>query len=440
MEIYETAKMVLSEAKKCGATGARVAASETHSYSVELEQGNVRPQVNHGRNMILVVYVGERTAMVQSLTTTEAGLKRIALKAVEMARASMEDPFARLSEEILWPKDMERLRRQIDKVDLSPMPSLVELTQYTRALEDAVMSQKGITKTESVSAGVRHGRSVLMTSKGFVGFGENTGYGLSIDAVAGDGDHMVQGSDGDLKTHRSDLRSPMAVGLLAAERALMRLGSSSFAGGRMPVVFDRRSSNSIIGSLIAATFGSNVFSDNSFLKEYLGKRICSEMITIADNPFIPRMGNSRMYDGEAVASRYTPVVMGGILQMWLTSLESSGQLNVPETGHSGNRLANVVVSNGVLTREELISDISQGLLVTATLGHGANITTGDYSCGAEGFLIQNGKVARPVDEMTIAGNLLEMFSTMCPANDRDASLSFSAPSMRIENMMVAGKN
>ena len=207
----------------------------------------------------------------------------------------------------------------------------------------------------------------------------------------------------------------------------------------MPVIFDWRSAKAVISPLLAAMFGENVFSDNSFLKEYLGKRICPETIMIVDDPHIPRFGNSRVYDGDAVASRFVPVVVGGILQMWLTSLKSAAQLGVSPTGHSGNHLSNIIVGNGVHARDELMSGIAQGLLVTETMGHGANVTTGDFSCGAEGFLIEHGKVCRPVDEMTIAGNLIDMCRTMQVANDRDERLTFSVPSIYIERMMVAGK-
>ena len=440
MDVYESAKTLLLEAKKSGATGVRIASGERHSYSVVLEQGNASPEIRHGRYIILVVYVGARTALVETSTTTEQGLKRLAEKAVEMARASMEDPFAGLSDASLWPKDVEEMRKMLDKMDRTALPTLKELTDLAHALEDAAMSQKGIMRTESALAGVQYGRSVFMTSKGFEAFGEGTRYVLSTDAVAGSGETMVQGSDGDSRTHRSDLKNPLSIGLLAAERALARVGASSFSGGLMPVVFDRLVAQALISPLLSATLGSNVYADNSFLKEHLGRRICSDMITIVDDPHIPRMNNSRIYDSDGVASKHMPIILGGILQMWLTSLKSAAQLGVMPTGHGGGHLGNVIVRNGECSQNELMADIRRGFYVTRVMGLNANTTTGDFCCGAQGFLIEDGKVARPIDQMTIAGSLLEMLKSMEIANDRDERRTFSAPSLRIESMVVAGKS
>ena len=147
MDIHQTAKTLLFEAKKCGATGARVASSESHGYSVVLEQGNARPEINHDRDALLVVYVGQRTAVVRTSTTTEVGLRRLAQKAVEMARGSMEDPFASLAEEALWPRDVARLQKMLDKVDPNPLTTLDELTKSVLEIEDASMSKKGIKRT-----------------------------------------------------------------------------------------------------------------------------------------------------------------------------------------------------------------------------------------------------------------------------------------------------
>ncbi len=440
MTIYETAQFLLRQAKKNGATGSCVLVSEVDAYGILREQGNERPEITHKRKMSLEVHVGRRVAHVSGSAGSRESLTRLLLKAVEMAKASTEDPFASVAGEPLWPRDMARLSDSLDLVDRSLLPSLCELSQTAHALEDAALSQKGITRTEGVSSAALRKYEITMNSEGFTGLSERTTHVRSVEAVAGDGEHMVEGSDMDVRIHRSDLRSSLSIGTLAAERALAQVGTTSVPGGRMPVVFDKLISSSLIGALLAGITGSRVYSKSTFLKEYLGERICDPSITIIDHPHIPRMGKSRLYDADGVGARYLPIVVDGVLKTWLTSLKSSVKLAVRCTGHGGNTSGNIIVGNGIVSQRELIADIPRGLLITSLLGHGANIETGNYSYGAKGFLIENGKICRPVDEMTIAGNLLDAFGRMRVANDRDMRLSVSVPSIRVDDVTVAGKN
>ncbi|TSC62255.1 MAG: PmbA protein [Parcubacteria group bacterium Gr01-1014_48] len=440
MEICDIGKMLLSAAKKHGATGARVIAGEEHSYGVVLEQGNVRPEITHSRWFTFAVHVGLRTATVATTTSSLAGLDRLAQKGVEMARASSDDPYAFLSNESLWQKNIDGLRTYLDLYDRSPRPTLAELEDSARALEDAVLSQEGITRIEGAVSAAVYRHDILLTSAGFEFEGEATSYMHGAGAVAGDGEAMVEGSKIETTTHRTNLRTPEQIGLIAAKRALARRGACSVSGGRMPVVFDILSSPQIISALFSAISGENVYSENTFLKEFLGKRICNEPIQIADHPHLPRMNKSRICDEDGVASRYTPIVVDGVLKTWLTSLKSAAKLGVVCTGHGGGQTGNIIVDNGDLSRDELIEDIPRGLLVTHLLGRGVDLPTGDYSFGAAGFLIENGKVSRPVDEMTIAGNLLDLFRTMRVANDRDMREAVSVPSIRVEDVTVAGKS
>lgn len=380
-----------------------------------------------------------RTATVATTTSSLVGLDRLAQKAVEMARVSSDDPYALLSDASLWPQNVEALRAYLDLCDSSPRPTLVEFEDWSRALEDAALSLQGVTRTEGATSALVHAHGILLTSEGFESEGEYTSYVHGVEAVAGNGENMVQGSKMEVMTHRADLQTPMAIGLIAAGRALARVGACSVAGGRMPVVFDILSSPRIISALFSAISGGAVYSGNTFLKEFLGKRICEQPITIADHPHLPRMNKSRICDEDGVAARYTPIVVDGTLKTWLTSLKSAAKLGVRCTGHGGGNSGNSIVDNGDLSRDELIEDISRGFLVMHLLGHGVDLPTGNYSFGAEGFLIENGRVGRAIDEMTIAGNLLDVFRTMRVANDRDVRQAVSVPSIRVDDVTVAGK-
>ena len=206
----------------------------------------------------------------------------------------------------------------------------------------------------------------------------------------------------------------------------------------MPVIFDREMSSSLIGALLWAIYGSSIYDKSSFLFEKLGEQIFRPGIVIVDNPFIPRGRRSRLYDQETVRSKRYHVIDNGVLTMYLTSIESGAKLGIPSTGHASGS-SNVTLMRGTQTLEELIGSIDRGLLVTDLLGHGPNIATGDYSSGAAGMLIENGGVTRPVNEVTIAGNLLDMFRMLIPASDMsDDGGTVNAPTCLVGEMTVAG--
>jgi len=439
MNAMETSKILLHAAKRHGATGARVGVKEAYAYGVRVEQGNESPEISHERKIGLVVYVGDRNAMVGGSATSKKGLTALARKAVEMARVSTPDPYSFLAPEELWAAGISERTPALEVFDTAPPPTLKELAGMAHAIEEGALSCNGVSRTEITEADFVCTHTLLATSNGFIGEHARTHYDLGGVAIAGAGEQMVSGTESDERTHREDLKDPSAIGRIAGERASRRLGSASMAGGVMPVVFDALVSPQILGTFLSAISGDAVYLGQTFLKNMLHERICPPDVTIIDYPNLPRMIGSHLYDGDGVGIYFLKIVKEGVLKSWLTSLKSAAQLSVRCTGHEGG-IGNVILENTPISRQDLIADISRGFLVTNLLGYGADLVTGTYSVGAEGFLIENGAIGRPIDEMTIAGNMLDVFRTMRVANDRYVQWQISAPSIRVDNVMVAGKN
>jgi PmbA protein len=244
----------------------------------------------------------------------------------------------------------------------------------------------------------------------------------------------------------ADLREPADVGKRAGERAVKRLGAKKMPTGCCPVVFDPRVARSFISHLLGAISGPSIARGTSFLKDRLGERIFPEAITILDDPHRERGLRSKPFDGEGIANRRRAVIDKGVLTTWLLDLRSARQLGLKTTGHAARGTAsppspsatNVWIKAGSLGPKELIADIESGFYVTEMMGMGVNGVTGDYSRGAAGFWIEKGEIAFPVSEMTVAGNLKEMFARLVAANDLEFKAGVDSPTLRIDDLTVAG--
>jgi PmbA protein len=389
----------------------------------------------------LRVFIGKRQAAVASTDLSERALNALAERAVAMARETPEDPYCGLA-----PREL--LAKSWPSLDLEDAhePTAELLVDLAKNCEGAAREVKGITNSEGASAGWGRGAVALVTSEGFAGAYASTNVSVSVSVLAGEGTHMERDYDFSSAHHLADLADPQAVGRSAAERTLKRLNPRKVKSQAVPVVYDPRVSNSLIGHLVGAINGVSIARGTSFLKDKMGQHIFPAGTRVVDDPHIVRGVRSKPFDGEGVANRAMNLIEDGVLKTWLLDSASARQLGLTTTGHAARgtggppspSVSNLYLVPGKVTPEGLIADIAEGFYVTELIGMGVNGVTGDYSRGAAGFWIENGKITYPVSEVTIAGNLNAMFAEIRPANDLIFKYGTNAPTLRIEGMTVAG--
>ena len=438
------AARALQAAAKAGADAADVLVTGGESVEVDVREGALEHlQRSDGFSLGLRVLLGKRQAVVSVGDPEHMNLVEAAERAVAMAKVAPEDPHIGLAGPEQVAKDWPDLDLACDK-----LPDVEELKERALACEEAALAVKGVTK--SVGAGASASRSAvfLAASNGFAGGYVRTGVGVSAAVIAGEGAEMQRDYAYDSKIHDEDLRSPEDVGREAGERAVRRLNPKkpeSIAGA--PVIFEQRVAGSIAGHLAGAINGRTIARGASFLKDSMGQRIMPSSVRVIDDARMPRGDASKPFDGEGLPTTRLDVVDGGELRAWLLDLASARQLGLESNARARRRLTeppspgntNFYIANGEATPEELIRSVKRGVLVTELIGMGVNIVTGDYSRGASGFWIENGEIAYPVSEMTIAGNLKDMFLNLTPANDLAFLGSRNAPTLLVEGMTIAGQ-
>ncbi len=316
----------------------------------------------------------------------------------------------------------------------------------TRA-EDAGLAVKGVAKSGGASASAGIGGMVLVTSHGFRGAYLHSGQSVSMTAIAGEGTAMERDYDYSAALHGADLDPPERVGRTAGERTVERLNPRKVESKRVPVVFDRRVAGSLVGHLAGAINGAAVARKTSFLKDRLGERLFKPGIEVLDDPQRRRGLRSRPFDAEGVATRRLAVVADGVLASWFLDCATARELGLATTGHAQRGVSstpapgpsNLHLAAGREAPEALMADIAEGFYVTDLIGMGVNHVTGDYSRGASGFWIERGRKSYPVSEVTIAGNLIDMFRELSPADDLEFRFGTNAPTVRVEGLTVAGK-
>ena len=389
----------------------------------------------------LRVIVGKRQAIVSSNDRDANHGDELVGRALAMARSVPEDPYCGLA-------DSAALAKRIPDLDLTdpvePTPAL--LAERAGAAEDAARAVKGVTNSEGAQASwSRHGVA-LVASNGFTGGYTTTGHAVAVAVLAGNGTAMERDDDWDSAVFGADLKEPTAIGRKAGERAVRRLGARKMPTAKVPVLFDPRVSSSLLRHLSGAISGPSIARGTSFLKDRMGQPVFPRGITIVDDPHLKRGHRSAPFDGEGVATTKRDIVADGVLQTWLLDLASARQLKLETTGHArrgtsgppGPAPANFYLAPGVLTAQELIGEVTNGFYVTELMGMGVNGVTGDYSRGAAGFWIENGALAFPVSEVTVAGNLKDMFLNLTPASDLEFRTGIDAPTVRVDGMTVAG--
>jgi PmbA protein len=440
--LTDLAERLVAAAGRAGADAADALAVRSVSLAVEVREGAVEEsERSEGDDVGLRAFVGRRQAVV-STNDVNANVAELAERAVAMAKAAPEDPFAGLA-------DPARLARDVPDLDLldPDLPTVALLEERAQRAERAGLAVKGVTKSGGASASAGIGGMVLVTSHGFRGAYLSSGQSVSMTAIAGEGTAMERDYDYSSTLHGADLDPPEKVGRTAGERTVERLNPRKVKSKRVPVVFDRRIAGSLISHLASAINGAAVARKTSFLKDRLGQRLFRPGIQVLDDPLRRRGLRSRPFDAEGVATRRLAVVEDGVLASWILDSATARELGFASTGHAQRGVSstpapgpsNLHLAAGSDTPEALMADIAEGFYVTDLIGVGVNQVTGDYSRGASGFWIENGKRSYPVSEVTIAGNLIEMFQTLLPANDLEFRFGTNAPSVRVEGLTVAGR-
>ena len=439
----DRAAALIEAAQKAGADAADVLYAADASTGVQVRLGEIEDvERSEGEEIGLRFFLGRRSATVSSSDLSDEAMRALVERAAAMAREAPEDPYAGLA-----PEDRLLKGEPVDvDGDDGRDPSPLELKERALATEDAARSVSGVTNSEG--AGISAGRSImaLATSHGFCRGYTTSGYGGSVSVIAGTGSAMQRDYASHNVRHYEDLDGPEALGRLAAERTVARLNPAKVPSGALPVVFDPRVGGSLVSHLLSAITGSAIARKTSFLLGREDEPVFAENVVISDDPHLARGLRSKPFDGEGVPTGGRDLVAGGRLTGWLLDSASARQLGLEPTGHAtrgvggspGASATNVRMQAGRVDAAELIADIKRGVYVTELIGHGVNPVTGDYSRGASGFLIENGKIAAPVAEITIAGNLVDMFRSLTPASDLEFRRAINVPTIRVDGMMIAG--
>ena len=434
---------LIAKAKSLGADAADALGYEATSVSIGQRLGKPEhTERAEAADIGLRVFVGKRMAMVSSGDRSRAALDELAERAVAMARAVPEDPHAGIAE----PGQLATAFPELDLADPSE-PSEADLAARAAEAEEAALAVEGVTNSEGAEASFSASTVAVVSSNGFSHAHRSTGSGFYASVIAGTGTGMETDYDFSRAVHGADLRDAASVGRRAGERAVSRLGARKAATKQVPVVYDWRVSASLVNHLLTAINGAAIARGTSFLKDKMGERLFGEGVTIMDEPHIRRGLRSKPCDGEGLPNKARALIEEGRLTTWLLDLRSARQLGLESTGHASRGVAsppspsptNIALLPGQASPEALMADIEEGFLVTSLMGSSVSLVTGDYSRGASGFWIEKGKVAYPVNEVTVAGNLSDMFAALVPASDFERRSGIDAPSVRIDGMTVAGR-
>ncbi|MDF1606773.1 TldD/PmbA family protein [Hoeflea sp. YIM 152468] len=437
--LLTTAERLIGRARAAGADQADALVVRSRSRSTSVRNGQVEnTQSAESDDFSLRVFVGQRVATVRS--GQGADETALAERAVAMARVSPEDPHACLADADMlattWP--------DLDLFDPAE-PSSESLVEAATSAEAAALAVPGVTSSVGAGAGAGLYGMVLATSHGFSGAFERSGFSRSVSVIAGEGVKMERDYDFDSRVFFADLDDADLIGRRAGDRAAARVNPRKVkTGANVTVVFDPRAARGLIGHLVSAINGAAVARKTSFLRDMMGKQVAIDGLTLVDNPFVARGPGSRPFDGEGVSIGPLTMVENGILQQWYLTTAVGRELGLKSNGRASRgggvspSSSNVIITPGPQSAQDLIASVGNGFYVTELIGQGVNGLTGEYSRGASGFWIENGKLSFPVSEVTIASNLKDMFKRMTLANDIDTRYAVAAPTIAVEGMTLAG--
>ena len=444
--LADLSQRLLDHAKSAGADAADVLAVRGSSMSVDVRNGALeQAERSESTDIGLRVFIGQRVAIVSSSDVLAQSVEIMAERAVAMAREAPEDPYVGLAS-----SDQLATNTNADPLELfdpTPEPSPALLETDARDAEAAALAVEGITQVSGSSANYGTQDVFLAASNGFAGGYRRSSRSISCVAIAGTGTEMERDYDGDQRIFQGDLRTAHDIGETAAHRTLERVSPKKPKTGAYPVLFDERISSSLIGHLLTAINGTSIARRSSWALDLLGTEVLPTGLSLIEDPTRLRVSGSRPFDAEGLPTQTRSIVKDGVLTGWTLDLASARKLGLPPTANAARSTAggpgptvwNVGLTQGDMSKEDLIAQMGTGLVVTSMIGSTINPSTGDYSRGAAGFWVENGQMAYPVSGVTIAGNLRDMLKRMTPANDARPWLSRVVPSLLVEGLTLAGE-
>ena len=436
---------LLDAARKAGAEAADAMAVDGTALSIDVREGKLeQAERSEGIEIGLRVLIGGRQACVSASDISARTLAEMAERAVAMAREAPNDPNAGLADPAQLAQGWDIAALEL--VDPSAEPNAADLEQDALRAEAAALAVPGVSKAQGASAAYSRRAIHIAASNGFSGGYARTSRQISAVAISGEGLGMERDWAAESRIWQADLPGAAEIGTLAGQRAAGRNGSRKPPTGAFPVLYDERIANSLIGHLLAAVNGSSVARGSSWLRDALGTQVLPAGLTVREDPHRVRIAGSRPFDAEGLPTQARDIVADGVLTGWTLDLATGRKLGMPSTGNASRGTSsppspgnsNIALSPGSASREDLIRDMGTGLIVTQLIGASINPTTGDYSRGASGFWVENGQIAYPVNECTIAGNLRAMLLRITPANDGRAYLTHVVPSLLVEGLTLAG--
>lgn len=445
-EIPALADELLAAALRHGAQAADVVVTSDASLSIDVRHGTLeQAERAEGMELGLRVIIGKRQACVASSDARPETFARMAERAVAMAQAAPEDPYIGLAAPEMVAQD--RSAEGLEVADTQDEPAAATLSEMALRTESAARGIEGVSEVEHASASYHRRSAWLTATNGFAGGYVRTETSLSCVAISGEALGMERDWYGEGRVFRADLPPPEEIGRIAGERAAARAGARKPPTGAFPVLYDERVAGSLVGHLVQAANGSSIVRGVSWLRDALGEQVLPRGVSLLEDPRRPRAANSRMFDAEGLPTRTRAVVEDGVLTGWTLDLASARKLGMESTASAARSpsgppspiVTNLDLTQGTESRDDLLAAMGTGLLVTSMIGSSINATTGDYSRGASGFWVENGRITYPVNECTVAGNLREMLLTIRPANDARSWLSRRIPSLLVDGMTLAGE-
>jgi len=431
--LSEKASYCLDLAKKLGASDSSVIVTNSISETVNFRNQKL-DESNRSDNLAIGIttYIGKKKSSISSSNLLRENLDTLIRKCIETTKNTPEDEFNSLPDKDLLAQEV----KDLDLYDVTHIKNENKIEYLTR-LETSASSNKKIVNTES-SFTEDKSNFILANSNGFCKGYKNSSFMASSVTVAKDDNSMERDYEYTSKCHLSDIEDAEILGKFAAEQTIKKLSPKKIGSEKIAIIFDKRIAKGILSTLAGAISSSAISRGTSFLKDKINQKIFSDEINVFDKPDILKGLGSRCFDAEGVKTDTLKLVEQGILKHYLMDTYNGKKLNLKSNGRCGG-VSNLYFDNGNISYKDLLNLNSRCLYITETIGHGSNIVTGDYSVGATGFLIENGEFKYPINEITIAGNFIDMFKNITLANDLEFKYATNSPTMMIEGMVVAGK-
>lgn len=444
-DLSHLTKALLDAALKAGADAADAMAVDGTAVSIDVRQGKLeQAERAEGIEIGLRVLIGQRQACVSASSISDRTLADMAERAVAMAREAPVDTSVGLAD----PSDLAQGWdiAALELADPAAEPDPAQLEQDALRAEAAALAVRGVTQVQSASASYGRRRVHLAATNGFQGGYERTSRSTSAVAISGEGLKMERDWAAESRTFQAELPDAEGIGRQAGERAVERQNPRQPRTGAFPVIFDERISAGLIGHLLAAINGASIVRGSSWLRDAMGTQVLPKGLSILEDPHRKRISSSLPFDAEGLPTKARAIVDDGILTGWTLDLGTARRLGLKSTANASRgtssppspSVGNIALTQGSQSRDDLIRQIGTGVLVTSMIGASINATTGDYSRGASGFWIENGELAYPINEFTLAGNLRDMLMRITPANDARPWLSHVVPSLLVEGLTLAG--